>query len=93
MKKLGFVIATAIAALSIGALPVSAYPPSTPPTTASIGGSGELPPTTASIGGSGELPATGSDSAPTVQIAGGLVAMGAGLAVVAGVRRRKPSSI
>lgn len=80
MKKLGFVIATAIAALSIGALPVSAYPPSTPPTTASIGGSGELP-------------ATGSDSAPTVQIAGGLVAMGAGLAVVAGVRRRKPSSI
>ena len=86
MKKLGVVIATAIAALSIGALPASAYPPSTPPPP-------PPPPTTASDPVSGELPATGSDSAPTVQVAGGLVAMGAGLAVVAGVRRRNPSSI
>jgi LPXTG-motif cell wall-anchored protein len=36
----------------------------------------------------GALPATGSDSAPTVQIAAGLLAVGAGLTVV-GIRRRR----
>lgn len=41
----------------------------------------------------GGLPATGSDSAPTMQIAGGLVAVGAGLALVGGLRRRKLASI
>lgn len=39
--------------------------------------------------GGGQLPATGSDSMPVAQIAGGLVAAGAGLAAVAGLRRRK----
>lgn len=41
----------------------------------------------------GQLPATGSDSAPTMQIAGGLVAVGAGLALVGGLRRRKLAAI
>ena len=36
----------------------------------------------------GALPATGSDSAPTVQIAAALLAVGAGLTVV-GIRRRR----
>jgi len=39
--------------------------------------------------GGGQLPATGSDSMPVAQIAGGLVAAGAGLPAVAGLRRRK----
>jgi len=43
-------------------------------------------------GGGGELPATGSDNAPTAQIATGLVAAGAGLAIVGGLRRRKHAS-
>lgn len=46
---------------------------------------------TAAAGG-GELPATGSDSAPTVQIAAGLVAAGVGLAAVGGIRHRKRSA-
>ena len=43
---------------------------------------------TAAAGG-GELPTTGSDSAPTVQIATGIIAVGVGLATVGGLRRRK----
>jgi LPXTG-motif cell wall-anchored protein len=38
---------------------------------------------------SGGLPATGSDSMPTVQIASGIIAVGVGLAVVGGLRRRR----
>ena len=37
----------------------------------------------------GGLPSTGSDAIPVVQIGAGLVAVGTGLAVVAGMRRRK----
>lgn len=46
--------------------------------------------TVAAATGGGTIPATGSDSSiPATQIAGGLVIVGAGLAGVAGVRRRK----
>lgn len=46
----------------------------------------------ATAGGGGALPTTGSDSAPTTQIAIGLVAVGAGLAAVGGYRHRKRSA-
>lgn len=46
--------------------------------------------TVAAAAGGGTIPETGSDSSiPAAQIAGGLVVVGAGLAGVAGVRRRK----
>lgn len=79
MKKLGLVTMAAVAAITLNAASVSAgggYPPVPPP-----GGGGG--------GGGGTLPATGSDSAPNLQIASGLVAVGAGLAIVGGIRRRK----
>jgi hypothetical protein len=40
----------------------------------------------------GGMPATGSDSAPIAQAAAGLVAVGTGIVVVAGVRRRKAAA-
>lgn len=40
----------------------------------------------------GELPATGPYSAPIAEIAAGLVAVGTGMVVVAGVRRRKAAA-
>lgn len=43
--------------------------------------------------GGGPLPATGSDSSSTVQVAGGLVAMGAGLAFVGGLRYRRKHAL
>ena len=82
MKKMGLVIATVIAGVTVGAVPASAshlqYPPGD---------------TTPVAGGGGSLPATGSDSAPIAQIATGIMAVGIGLAAVGGVRRRRHSEI
>ncbi len=47
----------------------------------------------AAAAGGGQIPETGSDSSiPAAQIAGGLVVVGAGLAGVAGIRRRKATA-
>ena len=76
MRKIGVLIATVIAGVTVGAVPAAAYPPGDTTTTVAAGG--------------GALPATGSDSATsTAQIATGLIAVGVGLAAVGGFRRRR----
>ena len=48
MRKMGVLIATVIAGVTVGAVPASAYPPGdTTPTTAVAGGGGSLPATLA----------------------------------------------
>ncbi len=75
MRKLAAIAAiTAITAFGGSAL-ANDYPP------------GGTTPTTVP-GGGGGLPETGSDNDNTLKIAGGALVAGAGLAVVAKVRRR-----
>jgi LPXTG-motif cell wall-anchored protein len=73
----------AVAALAGGQVAASDYPPSdTTVTTVYEGGE---PPDSSSTG---DLPETGSDSGATMKIAGGALVAGAGMLVVARVRRR-----